>query len=213
MEPIEFKNPVFPGAGEPFTTVRRGTKWAEKLGKGDQVQLCGVGGTIVGFGRVVDTTDCPFNQLPQSVLQLEHDPGCRTKKGLLSTLRDCYDGFEPAEQVTVLTIEVEGTVEDGPEPEPEGAGAAGAYAEELGLSYGDEEGCQFDGGAEGAATTAPAGGGPKDAQEAAQAAVNAARAVLDGYFGLKGKSSRRPRALAYQTVGRRLLDLSNRITG
>lgn len=111
-------------------TVRKGFKWADlkmgeiielretpapepEIGPGDEMPP---GGVIepscdkdVQLATIYDVKVMSFADLMNypRLLKLEHDPECRTYKGLFETMRRVYDGFLQHELVTLVMYELD----------------------------------------------------------------------------------------------------------
>lgn len=94
-------------------TVRKGLKWSD-LKVGDVIELRETGaeppagtGDVV-YATIYDVKIMPFNALMNyhRMIQLEHDPHCRTYTGLFETMRKVYDGFLQHELVTLVFYEL-----------------------------------------------------------------------------------------------------------
>jgi len=123
MRQLFFKNNVhnhepvdIPGHGKSCVnlTVRKGLKWST-LTVGEEIVLRDASSEgyepflVDGDERAIvfDTKVMTFNDLIHygKMLELEHDPECRTFTGLHSVMRKVYDGFLPHELVTLVFYE------------------------------------------------------------------------------------------------------------
>lgn len=89
-----FKNPVF-HAGE-NVSVRKGKRWSRMTWPEDILQVrasrpASLGGSEFLFDAFVnDVQAMRICDIPQALLDLEHDPRCRTHDGLLKELQRVY---------------------------------------------------------------------------------------------------------------------------
>lgn len=106
MKHIEFVNPV--GLVGRFVTVRLGDKWLSRLSQGDKVQLTGPSGESCGVAAAADIWNGDLALVPGSLLEMEHDPLCRTYSGLVMGLRCAYRDavIEPGSNVTVIVLDL-----------------------------------------------------------------------------------------------------------
>jgi len=105
MKTLEFRNPVFRRGM--LVTVRRGYKrWAD-LEIGEKVKLCG-DKIVPRTATIMGLACCRFYDIPQHVLDLEHDPVCTDRYVLLNEMKRCYKSFVPWEIVTIIFFVVEG---------------------------------------------------------------------------------------------------------
>ncbi len=115
MHKLKFANPV--GVrNENFSTVRMGTKWAERTEpNGDErvtVELVAPDGKSMGTAIVRGCWTGPLAQLPGMLLESSHDPVCRTWSGAAQVLA----GLHPDEKVgydtvvTCLQLEYTGSI-------------------------------------------------------------------------------------------------------
>lgn len=90
--------------GQQGYTVRKGTKWADAKGKKIELCECLHGGhQVVGEGVVLNVWSGKFKDVPQNVLQNEHEESARTYQGLLASMRRAYGpGFSEDDEVTYL---------------------------------------------------------------------------------------------------------------
>ena len=99
---LEFLNPVFT-AGEPWSTVRKGLKWANRLNPGQRVGVKATGADReIGSAEVVATYAGPLGLLPAVFYSNEHDLTCRTPVGLVAALERAYG--ELGAEVEELTV-------------------------------------------------------------------------------------------------------------
>jgi hypothetical protein len=87
-------------------TVRRGTKYARDLEIGEMIKFENLQGELIGSGSVRQFIAGAIEDLPQQILNFEHDPKCRTMSGLIEVLQNCYDdpGIDPTEVVTAIVL-------------------------------------------------------------------------------------------------------------
>lgn len=120
-----FQNPVFDGTTQ--ITVRRGDKWARALADNEfepgipvhnvtvsktkitdgepSVKLETVAQVPLGYAAVLGVLYCKFDEIPDGLLQHEHDPACRTLPGLFREMQRVYDSsFTADEMVTVIVF-------------------------------------------------------------------------------------------------------------
>jgi len=83
MKKMRFENPVF-HRGLNFT-VRLGD-W-EDLEVGEIIEL---EAPVWCLGMVTHIIKCYLGEIPEFVLEKEHDPDCRTFDGLVTTLKEIY---------------------------------------------------------------------------------------------------------------------------
>lgn len=104
---ILFQNPN--GLVGRFTTVRKGPKWADRL------QRCGVEvvladaktETPIAVAEVENVWRGPLHLVPGLMLEMEHDPLCRTFSGLVACLQGIYGPPIMVEMpVSVLVLRV-----------------------------------------------------------------------------------------------------------
>jgi hypothetical protein len=109
-EPIEI-----PGYDEPRAinlTVRKGLKWSSvKVGETVEIQRTDdppPEGAPRVYAKIFDVKVMTFYHLHHygRMLELEHDPDCRTFSGLYKTMRNVYDGFLQHELVTLVFYEL-----------------------------------------------------------------------------------------------------------
>jgi hypothetical protein len=88
MRRMTFNNPVFiPGVN---FTVRLGDKWGD-LKLGEIIELNGSPESRpIGLGDVVRVYRCDLYHVPDDVVELWHDPKCRTRGGLFDEMRNVY---------------------------------------------------------------------------------------------------------------------------
>lgn len=98
-------------------TVRKGLKWSDlKVGEvvwlqetpTDPAKPTIAEAASGQHATIYDVKIMPFNALINyhKMLQLEHDPKCRSYPGLFETMRKVYDGFLQHELVTLVFYEV-----------------------------------------------------------------------------------------------------------
>jgi len=88
-------------------TIRNGNKWM-KANVGDQLLIKETGeDQIIYTGTVVGKAYIPFKMIPNEWLAYEHDPCCRTRKGLLiHGMQPAYHDFNENNYVTVLLFNI-----------------------------------------------------------------------------------------------------------
>ena len=103
MKKLQFDNPIF-RQGKNFT-VRLGEKWKEQLHIGDFIEIEG----WHGFAEIRCIHVCKLADIPEKILELEHDPFCRTWEGLVKILQKVYPTLnniesEAIEETTVTCL-------------------------------------------------------------------------------------------------------------
>lgn len=103
LKQLLFSNPVFHDGIN--VTVRRGYKWADAMGEVvDVMNTDGTGEPIMA--QILGVLTTKLNTIPESILQHEHDPKCRTLYGIAKEMRNVYgDDVKDDEAVTVLFFE------------------------------------------------------------------------------------------------------------
>lgn len=103
MQTIRFNRFVFHGGVN--VTVRRGSKTypADVLLVSNNTTDRPIRARVLNDKRHV----CRFCDIPARIIELEHDPDCRTYSGLLRAMEEAYPGFKPDEQVTCVILNVE----------------------------------------------------------------------------------------------------------
>lgn len=109
-----FTNPVF-SEGENLT-VRKGLKWYNTefylnevfpvLKTDEQTDENG-NRKILAYANIKTTLQFKFSDLPEDVLVDEHDPKCRTKKGLFKVMSKVYPGLSVNDIITLVYFEIE----------------------------------------------------------------------------------------------------------
>lgn len=105
MKDLLFKNPVFHSGLN--ITVRDGVKWGrldDTRGLVEEVSLRDTdSGRLVANGAIFGRLVLRQDQIPQQVMALNHDPACRTPKGLEAAMQAAYgDDRHEMGFVTVL---------------------------------------------------------------------------------------------------------------
>ena len=91
MRRMAFRRPVFhPGLN---FTVRPGEEWAD-LKVGEIIEL---DGPCWCLGMVTQVLKCRLMDIPNFVLEREHDPDCRTYSGLFNVLKETYPELQEKE--------------------------------------------------------------------------------------------------------------------
>jgi len=85
-------------------TVRRGTKYMERLKPTDTILLENLKGEYLGEGVVIQLIIGHITDIPECVLVKEHDPKCRNIDGLLEVLKSCYNDSEITKNEIVTAI-------------------------------------------------------------------------------------------------------------
>ena len=99
MKDLYFVNPVF----ETKTlnlTVRKGNKWNNYIGD-VKIKKTNTDEEI-RTAKIVHTETIKFNELRDLDLKLEHDPKCRTRKGLFNELKNVYNDFNENDIITLV---------------------------------------------------------------------------------------------------------------
>lgn len=93
---VEFDEMTFHGGVN--ITVRNGAKWANRAKVGDILWAIPTGQNgVEGFtknGAVVGVMYCPLDDIPAGLHKLNHDPKCRTVKGIKAELDRIYGATE-----------------------------------------------------------------------------------------------------------------------
>jgi len=95
-----------------FVTVRKGPKWADRLQKhAEEVVLADAKTeTPIAVAEVENVWRGPLHLVPAFLLEMEHDPLCRTFSGLVSCLQGIYGPPVTVEMlVSVLVLRVKRT--------------------------------------------------------------------------------------------------------
>jgi len=88
--------------GKTQVTIRRGTKWSD-LQIGTEVGIRALGGNTIKVATVSFIHRCSLEDIPQWLLDMEHDPVCRSRGGLLGELTRVYgEGIPDYETMTVV---------------------------------------------------------------------------------------------------------------
>lgn len=105
LKKLLFSNPVFHDGIN--VTVRNGYKWADSLG--EIVEVVDTEQTQEPtMAHVLGVLITKMNKIPESILQHEHDPSCRTIKGITTEMRRVYgEDLKDDAPVTVLFFEFE----------------------------------------------------------------------------------------------------------
>ena len=101
-DPIEmtFSDPFFrPGIQN---TIRVGTKWFESIAIGEQFKAQDLDGNDVAIFEVVGLMKCLIEDIPNEILELNHDGRCNTHSRLLKILNECYTNVNLKTEVTVV---------------------------------------------------------------------------------------------------------------
>lgn len=107
---IKFQNPV--GLVGRFVTVRKGPKWSDRLqSPGVEVILADTKTeTPLAVAEVENVWRGPLHLLPALMLEMEHDPLCRTFSGLVACLQGTYGPPITVEMpVTAIVLRVKRT--------------------------------------------------------------------------------------------------------
>ncbi len=97
-----FQNPVFHEGIN--VTVRHGLAWADSLDEEPLVYHSDfeAENDYLGWAHIKGVLTCRLFQIPPGVLTCEHDPSCRTKKGILAEMVRVYGDVTEISEVTVL---------------------------------------------------------------------------------------------------------------
>ena len=115
MNKLKFLNPVGIKSDN-FSTVRLGTKWAERSkpeegSKVTGIELADGEGNVLGTAVIRGCWTGPLAELPALLVECSHDPVCRTWSGVAQTLAGIYKdpniGYETI--VTVLQCSYTGS--------------------------------------------------------------------------------------------------------
>jgi len=103
MQSIHFLDKNQPNVGQEATTCRKGLKWYNQVNVDDEVNLVlDPGGAVFGRAVVTRLWFGWFRQVPALLVEIEHDPTCRTYSMLLACMKDIYDDFKDTDLVTVV---------------------------------------------------------------------------------------------------------------
>jgi hypothetical protein len=106
MLQLKFVNPVFHDGLN--TTVRLGTKWSDalddNLDEPVEVEIAHPDGTSTGVVGVIEEVQLLyFSEIPQTALELEHDPTCHNLQGLYKAMKTAYgDDFHAGSLVSIV---------------------------------------------------------------------------------------------------------------
>lgn len=105
LKRIDFKHPT--GLHGRFVTVRLGEKWAKRLSQGEELEVGEPDGPLLGYAKAVDIWNGDLALVPASIVEMEHEPLCRSYSGLVMGLRMVYQGepIKPETNVTALILE------------------------------------------------------------------------------------------------------------
>ena len=102
-EPIRmsFADPFFqPGIQ---STIRVGTKWFESIAIGDHFKAHEPDSEKdIAVFEVVGLMKCLIEEIPNEILELNHDGRCNRLPGLLKILNECYTNVNLKTEVTVV---------------------------------------------------------------------------------------------------------------
>ncbi len=106
MNTLKFLNPVGIKSDN-FSTVRLGTKWAERTVPEEGSPVTGVEladgkGGVLGTAVVKGCWTGPMIQIPAFLLECSHDPVCRTWSGVVLALQVIYG--QPIGLDTVVSV-------------------------------------------------------------------------------------------------------------
>lgn len=97
---MKFENPLFyPGIQN---TIRVGTKWFERISIGDMFKAQTLNDTDIAIFEVVGMMRCHLHEIPNLMLELNHDCACHSLAGLLKTLKGCYSDISLKSEVTII---------------------------------------------------------------------------------------------------------------
>jgi hypothetical protein len=100
---LKFNNPTFKAGIN--LTVRRGTRWDVYDGDTVMVQYINADGAQMRWATKIRTRVFRFQDVTTEMLQDEHDPACRTYKGLRKVMFELYPDFHSNEMVTLVSFE------------------------------------------------------------------------------------------------------------
>lgn len=106
MQEIKFKKPKFRKGLN--VTVRKGTKWAERIGQVKEgkpfvvLEMFDENKNEIGFLFPWDVIIRNFGQVRYRHLIFEHDPNCRTVEGFKKVMQDIYGEIKEDEKVTFI---------------------------------------------------------------------------------------------------------------
>lgn len=99
-----FRNPVFHNGLN--ATVRKGEKWMN-VAIGDSLLIKeSEKESVISTGVVIGKLLLPFELIPESLLQYEHDPSCRNPSGLFAELKRVYSDISQNDLVTVILFTI-----------------------------------------------------------------------------------------------------------
>ena len=102
---LKFGNPVFHKGIN--VTCRNGYKWADAIGELVNIED-NSGETYYGKAHILGVLTCKLNKIPETILLMEHDPSCRTSKGIIEEMKRVYgDDLREDAGTTVLFFEFE----------------------------------------------------------------------------------------------------------
>lgn len=102
---IAFANPEFEWGGKNVTCRRPSAKYTSELTLDTILTLTDLDNNIVGAGHIYELAlYANVYNIPQSKLDLEHDPKCRNRLGLMEELDEVYNGYSDQEPVLVITF-------------------------------------------------------------------------------------------------------------
>lgn len=103
LKQLLFQNPVFHDGIN--VTVRNGYKWADTLG--EIVEVVDTEQTQEPEqAHVLGVLTMKLNTIPESILELAHDPKCRDLKGIMIEMKRIYGDIANDAPVTVLFFEL-----------------------------------------------------------------------------------------------------------
>jgi hypothetical protein len=93
--------------GKLFVTVRYGQDWSD-LDVDQEVGLRENGSSTIVVAKVEFIAKARLKDIPQAILDLEHDPVCRTLEGLTTVLEEFYPRRVRMDQVfTIIGYKVD----------------------------------------------------------------------------------------------------------
>lgn len=98
---LKFHHPIFLNGLN--MTIRRGTKWDGNLGL---IWAETDTGTYIGPANVKFTQVMKFDEIEAHIHNFNHDPDCRTRKGIFKELCELYEAFDVKEIVTLVWFEM-----------------------------------------------------------------------------------------------------------
>ena len=95
---MKFQNPIFREGL--MQTTRKGTEWNK--GTNGYVRICNGENKFIGGIWIVYSHTFKFKDIPEPEIAMNHDPGCRSRSGLLKAMKRFYPGFNEDDVVTLV---------------------------------------------------------------------------------------------------------------